>query len=127
VKRIIVTGSRIWPFAQVVRDTLDYVKLWQGDFQLIHGGCPTGADKIADDWAREQDWEPSVFEADWNRLGKAAGPLRNSAMVRMGAEYCIGFPLVGAKSTGSWDCLRKAKKAKIQTWTIDYQGKAKLL
>jgi hypothetical protein len=30
-----------------------------------------------------------VTDADWKRLGKRAGPLRNSAMVRAGADLCI--------------------------------------
>lgn len=127
MKRVIVTGSRNWPFPAIVRETLDYVKQWQGDFQLIHGGCLTGADRMADAWARDLGWEPVVFEADWGRLKKAAGPLRNTQMVQAGAEYCLGFPHPTERSSGTWDCLRKAKARRIQTWVIDGNGKASLL
>jgi hypothetical protein len=127
MKRIIVTGSRNWPDHRVVRDTLDYVKHWQGDFLLIHGGCPTGADFMAENWAEDRGIQTEIYRAEWARLGKAAGPLRNTEMVRAGADYCIGFPLVGARSVGTLDCLRKAMRAKIQTWAIGIDGKATLL
>lgn len=52
--------------------------------QLVHGDCPSGADAIAQRWAeaRTDVLEPERHPADWDRHGKAAGPIRNAAMVR---------------------------------------------
>ena len=47
---------------------------------LIHGDG-RGADQCADRWAKMRDIPVRTFQADWDGLGKAAGPARNRAMV----------------------------------------------
>ena len=126
MKRIIGTGSRDYPYPEIVRETMEYIKTWHGEFLLVHGGCKTGADRQMDDWARDQGWEPEVHEANWGQLKKAAGPLRNSEMVNRGANYCVGFPHPDKPSYGTRDCMTKAKKRGIQTWVIGPDGKAVL-
>lgn len=126
MKRIIVTGSRDWDLPLVIQETLDYIRLWQGDFLLVHGGCPTGADDMAENWASDRGINTEIHRAAWARLGKAAGPLRNSEMVNLGANYCVGFPHPDKPSYGTRDCMTKAKKRGIQTWVIGPDGKAVL-
>ena len=108
--RIIITGSRHW----IDRDEIDYLLYWacQEDEELVivHGGCPTGADAIADEIARGMDIPVEVHPADWS-LGRRAGPLRNQRMVDLGADACHAFPL--ADSRGTWDCVRRAEAAGI--------------
>jgi hypothetical protein len=82
---------------------------------FMHGGCPTGADAITDRWARRRDYEPQVYEANWAAYGKAAGPLRNSAMALAGADVCVAFNR--GNSNGTIDMIMKAKKAGI--WVIE--------
>lgn len=47
--------------------------------KLVHGGA-NGADSLGGLFARETGLEEVVFRADWDRLGKAAGPERNGRM-----------------------------------------------
>lgn len=48
---------------------------------IFSGGAP-GADTIVERWTENQpDVNFVKFEADWKRHGKAAGPIRNRAMV----------------------------------------------
>lgn len=59
---------------------------------IIAGGA-TGADSMAVDWARERGVPNIVFAADWERYGKAAGPVRNAKMLLLGRpDRVIAFP-----------------------------------
>src|SRR6059058_4985184 len=73
--RIIVTGSRNWTNYPAVCATLDSLDV----ASLDHGDCP-GADRFADRWAKLRDVPHHAHPADWGRLGRRAGPLRNIEM-----------------------------------------------
>lgn len=83
--RVLVTGSRHWTDAATVRAALTTAWRRHGrPITVVHGACPTGADHIADTWATEHHLAGITVErwpADWNRHGRAAGPLRNRAML----------------------------------------------
>ncbi len=85
-----------------------------------HGKCPNGGvDKIAHDWAEATPGATAEpMPADWDRHGLAAGPIRNSEMVALGAEVCEAFPAPGSR--GTWDCIRRAADAGIpvQVWPL---------
>ena len=49
------------------------------DTVIISGGA-TGADALAERYAKERNIEMIVMPADWNKYGKSAGPMRNRAM-----------------------------------------------
>lgn len=119
--RVIVTGSRSWPDEQAVWRALGFFVCEQcpdGDtVTVVHGGCPTGADHYASTWCAlpmGDDVDVVALEerhpADWDRYGKAAGPLRNREMVDLGAELVLAFPLPGPRSLsrGTWDCIDAA-------------------
>lgn len=122
--RVIITGWRGWPVEhrQFIWSELD--GLWQkfgipferNRIIIVHGQCPYGGvDLHAESWAKvqRQRWEP--YPADWDAHGKAAGPRRNTEMVALGANLCIGFP--GSGSRGTWDCLQKVTDAGIENYS----------
>lgn len=76
---------------------------------VITGGCPTGADQLARWWAEMQGMHYVTVPALWKRHGKAAGPLRNEAMLLLQPDVVIAFP--GGK--GTEDMVRRAEKAGI--------------
>lgn len=140
--RILVTGSRAWVDQYLLREALLHAAVGHDEVTLVHGRCDPrrpdgsvvrwdaalrarpavtdslrGADWLADRVAVEQAWAVEQYPANWHRDGKAAGPLRNSAMVGLGAEVCIAFPL--GQSAGTWDCVRKARAAGIPVRVID--------
>lgn len=128
--RILVTGTRKGGLREKVHEVLDEMySQWVHDpyandspgerFVVVHGAAP-GVDRAAADWAGRLhaagdhvDEEP--HPANW-KDGRKAGPIRNQKMVDLGADLCIAFPIEG--SIGTWDCVRKARKAGIEVMVI---------
>jgi hypothetical protein len=119
--RILVTGSRDWPDTDAICNALDQavreVPPHTRDIWLVVGDCPTGADRIAYQWARAACMTVDCFEANWAAHGKAAGPRRNAEMVRSGADLCLAF--IRNDSRGASHTVRLARRAGIpvQVWT----------
>lgn len=106
--RVLVTGSRDWEDEALVQRTLSLLHQQGGtevpllplDAQvrfdgrihvLVTGKCPTGADRMAEEWAEAYDVEVVTYPADWGKHGKAAGPVRNAVMVKQGADVCMAY------------------------------------
>ncbi|WP_395759520.1 DUF2493 domain-containing protein [Streptomyces althioticus] len=117
---VIVTGSRDYKDWAKVWEELDSLIRQYPDLIIRHGGCPTGADRFASMWISTW-YKPSniieaVYEADWDKHGKAAGPIRNREMAQAGADLCLAFPL--GESRGTWNCVNECKKAGIPVKVI---------
>lgn len=123
--RILVTGSR-----QIIDTPAAVAKTLNGtaramaargydtsEITLVHGGA-RGLDRRAGTVARAQGWSEEVHHADWKTHGRAAGPLRNKAMVEAGADVVVGFPAHANPADGSrgtWNCLGYAVDADLLT------------
>ena len=71
--RMLVTGSRDWADARLVRRAmLDYA-VDDDPITVVHGDCPSGADAIADAVALGLSWKTERHPADWRTYGKGAG------------------------------------------------------
>lgn len=118
-----VTGSRYatrannWAtISEALRRRCDK---WDGKILVIHGACPDGVDEMADWFAAQSGYHCKRFPADWSTQGRAAGPIRNSEMVRAthqaqgnGHEvYWYGFPAKNAPCRGTTNCISQAKSA----------------
>ena len=58
-------------------------------FKIIDGGA-RGVDQIATAFAISHNCSCREYPADWNKYGKAAGPIRNEQMVK-DCDYCLIF------------------------------------
>lgn len=86
---------------------------------LIHGGA-RGADTEAGKLARGRGMQVIVFMAQWERDGKAAGPIRNQRMLNEGKpDLVVAFP--GGRGTA--DMVRRAESAGIP---VIFAGRAAL-
>jgi len=94
--RVLVTGSRDWPWVDVILSELLDVRENLGDFILVSGACPTGADSIAEMVCEWEGLEVERHPANWS-LGRSAGFIRNSEMVKLGATVCVAFIKDGSK------------------------------
>jgi hypothetical protein len=107
-ERVLITGSRHWTDG----DSILRVLMAHPGAIVIHGGCPTGADQIADDAAWALSMAVLVFHADWKRYGRPAGPRRNQQMIDEGKPtVAYAFPL--GESTGTRDMIRRLRAAGI--------------
>lgn len=80
---------------------------------LIHGACPTGADALADDYARAVGMHVIRRPADWDQHGKRAGFLRNVELVELEPDICLAFIRHGSRGASMTAAL--AQKASIET------------
>lgn len=115
--RALFFGSRDWddPFPIAA-----FILALDPDATVIHGSAP-GADTLAGNFARIQELEILAFPADWDKHGKAAGPIRNQQMLEEG-EPDIAFGFVNkplAQSRGSADMARRAAAAGIPTYITE--------
>ena len=85
--RIIVTGGRHFTDREFLYRCLDS---YDGVSEIIHGGA-SGADRLAGDWASDNNVPSIVFKAQWDIHGRAAGPIRNKLMAQYGADLCLAF------------------------------------
>lgn len=82
---------------------------------LVHGAAPAEPDAIATAYAsRTSGYRIEAHPADWSCHGRAAGQLRNAAMIGLGADGCAAF-LRGA-SPGTTATVQLAKAAGIPVW-----------
>lgn len=110
MRRILITGSRTWKdYTAVEQAILNQVA--GGQAVIVHGACPSGADRIAQQVCEEYGLHVEAHPADWQLHGRSAGMVRNSKMVELGADICIAFP--DGKSPGTRDTMRKAAAAGI--------------
>lgn len=84
---------------------------WLPNVTIISGGA-VGVDSVAIDWA-VINWCPFMkFEADWNKHGNAAGPIRNQRMLSEGKpDLVVAFP--GGKGTAHMKRLARTVKIKV--------------
>ncbi len=120
--RILVTGSRDWNDAFRLHRALDALEC-PSNVTLVHGDCPTGADRMAAERAKALGWNVEPHPAPWKEFGKRAGFLRNEHMVNLGADICVAFIMPCRKaehadqpqhpSHGTDHCKNLAKQAGI--------------
>lgn len=82
-------------------------------FMVIHGEA-SGADMLADEWASGVGAQVVRCPANWNLFGKAAGPLRNEAMLELIPDLVLAFP----GGPGTRDMVARALKAGVPVKTV---------
>jgi len=74
---------------------------------IVHGGA-TGADSMADTWAKANGVPCFKCDANWDVYGMDAGGLRNGWMIEfVKVELVVAFP----GKSGTENMVRQAKKA----------------
>ena len=77
--KVIVCGGRDNYDYLYIHQKLNEIHVEQNITVLVHGSA-TGVDKICDQWASYQGIDVKPYPADWQKLGKSAGPFRNRQM-----------------------------------------------
>jgi hypothetical protein len=108
--RILVCGGRHYSDRDKVFLQLDWLAArYFGDLFLIEGGAQ-GADRWAREWRADRLIPGRTFLADWERLGKKAGPLRNARMLKEGRpDLVVAFP----GKRGTRNMIEQARAASV--------------
>ena len=106
--RVLVTGGRRYADRRTVENTLRALHRSNVIVQIIHGGA-SGADTLAADWADFFGVPVVCIAADWALHGRAAGPMRNRAMLELHPDVVLAFP----GGPGTADMVRQAERAGI--------------
>lgn len=136
---VLVCGGRAYDDREFVYETLDFLHAQNPIELLVHGACKLrgpaeppfdGADGLADDWAIARGVPYDRNPADWRKLGRRAGPIRNAAMlkkvIRLAGEWpkptvilVVAFP----GGTGTARMLELARDARITSLEVEGRGK----
>lgn len=109
-QRILVTGGRDYTDRAKVYETLDKLQ----PSMVCHGGA-NGADHHADRWAKDRQIPVMCYPAQWLRLGKPAGPIRNRQMLtEFRPDLVIQFP----GGAGTAHCAQSARDIDIPVLVI---------
>jgi hypothetical protein len=112
--RVLVCGDRLWSDRAVIESWL--FELPKGS-EIVHGAAH-GADRLAGSAARMLGFSVVERPAQWERFGKAAGPLRNREMLDLLPDFVLAFHADLGKSKGTLDTVTEARRRGIQVYVV---------
>jgi len=115
--KIAVVGSRSFEDRQLLEEKL--TTLEEPITEIISGGAP-GADTLAQEWAEQHRIPVTVFQPDWKKFGRAAGPQRNQLIISA-CDVCVAF--WDGQSKGTKSSIDLSRKAGKKTIVIDTSQK----
>lgn len=122
MNKIIIAGTRTFADYNLLRKTMCgmFGGIPPSQIEIISGHCPTGADRLGEMFAVRNKIRLVLFPADWEKYGRAAGPVRNRQMAEYAAPdgHCVIF--WDGESRGSRSMAAEAKKAGLRTRIIRY-------
>ena len=109
MKKIVIGGCRDYNdydvFKEFVDSCLSRLKE-EHSLTIVSGHC-SGVDLMGERYAKENGLGLEIFPADWDKYGRAAGPIRNKQMVEV-SDYVIAF--WNQKSRGTKSLIAYARE-----------------
>ncbi len=113
--RVLCCGDRNWTSYEIVRRELEKLN----NNTIIIEGCAIGADSISGYVARTLNYPILEFPADWNKYGRAAGPIRNKQMLVEGKpDLVLAFHNDIENSKGTKNMVDIARKTGVKVIII---------
>lgn len=113
--KVLVCGGRNFDDALTLGSWLGGIHKDHGITLIIEGGA-RGADFLARKFGEMQGIPVKTFPADWDRHGKAAGPIRNKQMLDEGKpDVVLAFD--GGRGTANMVEQAKAAGVRVQIAT----------
>tara|TARA_R110000850_G_C9613254_1_gene430061 strand:+ start:165 stop:518 length:354 start_codon:yes stop_codon:yes gene_type:complete len=112
--KIIIAGLRNFTEYDLLKTTINNLLAKSNTTitEVVSGGA-NGADKLGEQYAVEYNIPIKRFNADWNKYGNAAGPIRNKQMAEY-SDRLIAF--WDGKSRGTGSMIKLAKKNNLKTF-----------
>ena len=122
--RIIIAGSRKYNDYHRMLEKLDNLGIHLintiDPIEIVSGHAP-GADTLGERFAKAYDYPLKIFSADWEKYGRAAGPIRNEQMAKYAAEadrgMLIAFPI--GESRGTRNMIKLAQQYGLEICVIE--------
>jgi hypothetical protein len=112
IVKVIIAGGRRFNYRAYLFGYMDAFNSFVKVSEVVSGGA-SGADAAGEDWASARGIPVKRFPADWEGLGRAAGPARNGEM----AEYAgalVAFP--GGK--GTENMIGQARSSDLDVYVV---------
>ena len=116
VMKIIIAGGRDFSDYELLKEKCDYYLQNHSEIEIV-SGTAKGADSLGEKYAAERDYPIKRFPAEWQRLGRGAGHIRNAQMADY-ADVCIIF--WDGKSKGTKNMIKIANKRGLKIKIINY-------
>lgn len=117
---ILVTGGRHWPHKDIIYQTLRELRASEKPwFAVVHGDCPTGADRICRDFCDHLGIAEFRCPAKWKTYGRPAGMMRNGWMLYLPVDSVMAFHENLAESKGTRGMIALARKQDIPCYHHD--------
>jgi hypothetical protein len=108
--RTIIAGGRTITDPRLVSAAVAHAGF---EVSVVLSGAARGADRLGEEWAALRGIPVERYPADWNRHGRAAGPIRNREMIRH-AEALLA--IWDGASRGTADVIGAARQAGLQVY-----------
>lgn len=121
MKILVITGSRTIVDHKIVFDVLDKFK--DSEFTHLMHGNAKGVDRLAKQWALENNIKPIDRPGDWAKYGNAAGPIRNIEMAKEAHDISNNRCTLVA----IWDGKSSGTKQMYDNWKNTYPSSIRFL
>jgi predicted Rossmann-fold nucleotide-binding protein len=113
--RVLVCGGRNYADRAAIYASLDNLHA-EHEFTVLIAGGARGADTLAAQWAQDRGIPTQVYTAEWESLGRKAGPIRNQRMLTEGKpDLVVAFP--GGKGTANMVAQARAAGLRVFAWS----------
>lgn len=116
--KVLICGDRHWTDRELIRSWLSKLQDWRYDTVLE--GKANGADSIAGEEAKRMGMTVLEFPAEWEKYGRAAGPIRNRQMLDQLPDFVVAFHDDLSKSRGTADTVKEARKRGIEVMVVHH-------
>lgn len=110
VMKVIIAGSRNFTDCDYICKKVDEILKRENIIpsEIISGGA-SGVDRCGEYYAYRREIPLKIFEADWNKFGRSAGPIRNAKMAQY-ADLLIAFTSGGRGTENMIETMEKFRK-----------------
>lgn len=114
--KLAIIGSRSFRDKHKLELAINELNL---DIATVVSGGAMGADKLGEEWAKNQGKKVELHLPEWAKYGRSAGIIRNKTIVQS-CDFCLAF--WDGKSKGTNSSIELCKKLKIPCKVIEYQS-----
>ena len=114
VRKVLVTGDRNWQSENVIMRELRKMKP-----DIVVEGGAKGADSLAKKAANKLGIEVREYQAEWDKYGRAAGPIRNQEMLREKPDLVLAFHSNIEKSKGTKNMITLARRQGVPVKLVE--------